>query len=93
MGHGHPDPDFIWAAENLDADSKIPTSQDFGAANGGEARKSFHGWAPGFAKVIMSPQELYITPMQARIFANQAKTSDISKLCIQTRSIHLTETK
>lgn len=34
------------------------------SANGGEYRKSFHGFAPGHALVIESPTELQITPMQ-----------------------------
>ena len=42
----------------------IPTQQAFGAANGGEARGSFHGYAPGFAQIIQSPHTFQITPMQ-----------------------------
>jgi len=34
------------------------------SANGGEYRKSFHGYAPGYAVVIESPESLQITPMQ-----------------------------
>ena len=30
---------------------ELPASQSFGGANGGEYRKSFHGYAPGFAQV------------------------------------------
>ena len=29
---------------------ELPTSQSIGGANGGEYRKSFHGYAPGFAQ-------------------------------------------
>ena len=36
----------------------------FGGANGGEARKSFHGYAPGFAQVVSSPTQFQVTPMQ-----------------------------
>merc|ERR1711871_1687971 len=32
--------------------------------NGGEYRKSFHGYSPGYAQLIDSPQSIYITPMQ-----------------------------
>ena len=42
----------------------IPTSQSFTAGNGGEYRKTFHGYAPGFAQVIESPQKFQFTPMQ-----------------------------
>lgn len=41
-----------------------PSSQSFGAANGGEYRLSYHGYAPGYAQVIHSPQQMSITPMQ-----------------------------
>jgi hypothetical protein len=32
--------------------------------NGGESRKSFHGYPEGFAQLIESPQNWHITPMQ-----------------------------
>lgn len=44
---------------------ELPKQQAFGAANGGEFRKSFHGFAPGYAQVIDSPTEFQITPMQS----------------------------
>eukprot|EP00854_Cymbomonas_tetramitiformis_P025130 gene25130-30667_t len=46
------------------ADSRIPTSQFFSEGNGGESRKSFHGYPEGFAQLIDSPQTWHITPMQ-----------------------------
>ena len=46
------------------APGDLPTSQSFGGANGGEYRKSFHGYAPGFVQVIESPTQIQITPMQ-----------------------------
>lgn len=36
----------------------------FSSANGGEYRKTYHGFAPGYALVIDSPTEFQITPMQ-----------------------------
>ncbi|CAE7783457.1 unnamed protein product [Symbiodinium sp. CCMP2592] len=42
----------------------LPTSQSIGGANGGEYRKSFHGYAPGFVQVVESPTQIQITPMQ-----------------------------
>jgi len=54
-----------WIVEELEA--PIPgaaTSQAFGAANGGEYRMSYHGYAPGYAQVIESPTQMQITPMQ-----------------------------
>jgi hypothetical protein len=35
------------------------------AGNGGESRKSFHGYPDGFAQLIDSPETWHITPMQA----------------------------
>lgn len=40
------------------------TTHDFGGANGGEFRQSFHGYAPGYAQLIYSPKQFQITPMQ-----------------------------
>jgi hypothetical protein len=52
-----------WVVRNANTDA-LPTAQSFGAANGGEVRKSFHGNAPGFVQVIKSPKKMQITPMQ-----------------------------
>ena len=42
----------------------IPTSQMFSEGNGGESRKSFHGYPDGYAQLIESPDTWHITPMQ-----------------------------
>lgn len=42
----------------------IPTAQMFSEGNGGESRKSYHGYPKGFAQLIESPTEWHITPMQ-----------------------------
>lgn len=63
MGHGIPLKE-AWIVNDHAPDNSIPTSQSFGGANGGEYRKSFHGYAPGFAQIIDSPQVFHITPMQ-----------------------------
>jgi hypothetical protein len=39
-------------------------SAQFSSANGGEYRKTYHGFAPGHALVIDSPSAMQITPMQ-----------------------------
>jgi hypothetical protein len=41
-----------------------PTSQDFAEGNGGESRKSFHGYPAGFAQLLESPTSWTMTPMQ-----------------------------
>lgn len=46
------------------ADPSIPTSQMFSEGNGGESRKSYHGYPDGFAQLIDSPTEWHLTPMQ-----------------------------
>ena len=50
------------AAERLN--KNIPTSQMFSEGNGGESRKSFHGYPDGYAQLIDSPNLWHITPMQ-----------------------------
>merc|ERR1719486_1889814 len=46
------------------ADTSIPTNQMFSEGNGGESRKSFHGYPNGYAQLIESPTAWHITPMQ-----------------------------
>jgi hypothetical protein len=48
----------------LREDTSIPTSQMFSEGNGGESRKSFHGYPNGYAQLIESPSTWHITPMQ-----------------------------
>jgi hypothetical protein len=67
MGHGIPEPwkGEAWVVKDLKPEGvTTPTNQAFGGANGGEVRKSFHGYAPGYAQLIHSPTEVHITPMQ-----------------------------
>jgi len=42
----------------------LPSHVAFGAANGGEYRKSFHGFPAGYVQVIESPTHFQLTPMQ-----------------------------
>ena len=41
-----------------------PYKQTFSSSNGGEYRKTYHGFPPGYALVIHSPTEFQVTPMQ-----------------------------
>ena len=50
--------------QDLNPNSTIPNSQIFLSQNGGEARLSFKGCAPGYARPIMSPTKFSITVMQ-----------------------------
>ena len=64
--HGSP---RKWIAVEKDTaafrgDPSIPTSQLFSEGNGGESRKSFHGYPNGYAQLIESPTSWHITPMQ-----------------------------
>jgi hypothetical protein len=43
------------------------------AGNGGESRKSFHGYPDGFAQLIDSPDTWHITPMQAPPLARRCR--------------------
>ena len=42
----------------------LPTSIHMAAGNGGEYRKSYHGFASPTAYVVESPEELFVLPMQ-----------------------------
>jgi len=67
MSHGAP---HKWVAMDKEAAlprnfaDVAPTSQMFSEGNGGESRKSFHGYPDGFAQLIESPETWMITPMQ-----------------------------
>lgn len=64
--HGHSIPrEGYYKVVDLAPQNMIPTSQSFGGANGGEYRKSFHGYAPGFAQVIDSPEEFQVCHTQS----------------------------
>ena len=45
-------------------DSSIPVAQWFSEGNGGEYRKSFHGYPKGMAQLVESPVSFQIEPMQ-----------------------------
>ena len=75
MGHGLPI-EGAYIVRDLAPESDIPNSQAFGAANGGEVRKSYHGSAPGFAQVIESPRQFQITPMQIDTFHREKMAVD-----------------
>ena len=49
---------------DMSADSGIPTSQFYSEGNGGEFRKSYHGYPQGYAQLIESPTTFHIQPMQ-----------------------------
>ena len=63
------EPHSKWAARDKPsaaarADTAIPTSHMFSEGNGGESRRSFHGYPAGYAQLLHSPQTWHITPMQ-----------------------------
>ena len=73
----HPDPENVdahgapmkWKVVELPSaklrkDKNIPTNQLFSEGNGGESRKSFHGYPTGYAQLIDSPDTWMIIPMQ-----------------------------
>lgn len=45
-------------------DKSIPTSQYFSEGNGGESRKSYHGYPNGYAQLVHNPATWHVTPMQ-----------------------------
>ena len=52
-----------WMIQSLSQD-RIPTSQFFSEANGGESRNSFHGYPKNMAQLIRSPRLFRLQPMQ-----------------------------
>jgi len=63
--HGGPSaPPKLVATAAPDAPKDFPSSQYFSEGNGGESRKSFHGYPDGFAQLIHSPTQWHLTPMQ-----------------------------
>jgi hypothetical protein len=56
--------DYVAAKDDPRPASAIPTSQVFSEGNGGEYRKSFHGYPKGYAQLIDSPTAWRIQPMQ-----------------------------
>jgi hypothetical protein len=63
--HGGPNaPAKLIATPSANAPPGFPSSQWFSEGNGGESRKSFHGYPNGFAQLIHSPTQWHITPMQ-----------------------------
>lgn len=61
---GHPLLMNSVAIDDPNPSSAIPTSQFFSEGNGGEMRKSYHGYPKGFAQLLDSPTEFVMTPMQ-----------------------------
>ena len=66
--HHHPGAAEHWHGFSrpgaADSDSDIPAVQWFSEGNGGEFRKSFHGYPRGMAQLIESPRSFQIEPMQ-----------------------------
>jgi hypothetical protein len=65
--HGAPSFYHTFRREDIgdpNADSDVPTSQFFSEGNGGEFRKSYHGYPKGMAQFIESPTTFHIQPMQ-----------------------------
>ena len=59
------DPNFVtMAVEHTPSPLGIPTSAHLAAGNGGEYRKSYHGFASPVAYVIDSPTAVHVLPMQ-----------------------------
>ena len=74
MGHGRSphQPYYKVQSRTTTGITAIPDHAAFGGANGGEVRKSFHGYAPGFAQMIQSPKQFQITPMEIDTWHREA---------------------
>jgi len=54
----------FWQVIGPETDTFIPNNQFISEGNGGEYRKSFHGYPEGYAQLLMSPTKFQIQPMQ-----------------------------
>ena len=61
MMNGEPS---MWMAVPHDSNEDVPSSQFFSEGNGGESRKSFHGYPDGYAQLVARPRNFSLTPMQ-----------------------------
>ena len=65
--HGHADSDgMVWLAEDTRplAERTGNSHTVFHEGNGGEFRKSYHGYAKGYAQLVESPASFHLQPMQ-----------------------------
>jgi len=61
MMNGEPS---MWMAVPHDSNEDVPSSQFFSEGNGGESRKSFHGYPDGYAQLVARPRNFSLIPMQ-----------------------------
>ena len=60
-------PDTVYRARKLEEGvGGVSTHLGLGGGNGGEYRKSYHGWAPGFAHELFAPSKMSITSFGLR---------------------------
>ncbi|KAH8052627.1 hypothetical protein JL720_14864 [Aureococcus anophagefferens] len=79
--HGSPKTlELVEADGARDALGDVPSSQWFSEGNGGESRKSFHGYPDGYAQLIGSPDAWHIEPMQIDTRATASAASGRSHL-------------
>lgn len=52
------------SASSRKNNTDIPTSQFFSEGNGGESRKSYHGYPAGYAQLVDGADSWHLTPMQ-----------------------------
>jgi hypothetical protein len=68
MGH-RAGAENIWVARELEPSiTGVPTVLRVGGGNGGEYRRTFHGYPPTFVQAVESPTSMQITPMQIDTF-------------------------
>ena len=72
MSHGAK---TMWQAQIFQKQEyKVPQVQVFSEGNGGEMRRSYHGYPPGYAQLIESPDLFHVVPMQIDVW-NRAMTN------------------
>lgn len=64
LNHGSNERWIPFVENDSDPTSDIPLNQFFSEGNGGEFRKSYHGYPKGYAQLLESPDTFHISPMQ-----------------------------
>ena len=73
VGHGG----LAWEQPQYIVEGKTESNHmQFSSANGGEYRKTYHGFAPEYAMVIESPHSMQISPMQIDTWNRDAMDID-----------------
>jgi hypothetical protein len=76
---GHGLPDVVYRARELEPGvGGVATSLGLGGGNGGEYRKTYHGFPAPYARLLESPRRVQFTPMQIDTFHREKMAFNVS---------------